>query len=135
MTKKDPLDPRNATTPATEISADELEARMQRKEEIEKPGVEAVKLIENGMSKVLMTLGVDTNQDDDLIKIQQEVLGITITDAYDSGFFVFTGEAGYIPYAYIGDAGIDSTGCVFVKIHWFMDDREEVLTGTKVRGK
>jgi hypothetical protein len=140
MSKKDPLDPQEVKTTRFEISADELEARMQKQNVMRvEPVKQAVALLEAALGQVLTKLGVNINlESEDIIKAQQEFLGITIAEfteeAYPQllGFFVYTGFDELIPYAWVGAARINSNGECFCDIQWFREEKLSETGGIKL---
>jgi hypothetical protein len=130
MTRPDPLDPKNYRTTRYQISADELAARMQRMNDIKvTPLKKAVFLMEQALSKVLETLGVDTTLTGEQVKAQQEVLGITIWEHEDerapqiNGFFVHINYERFTPFAWVGNARLDVNGECYCDIQWFQTNK------------
>ena len=139
MSKKDPLDPKAVKTTAFEISEDELEARMKKQEELHnEPVQKAVAILEAALCTVLTKLGVDCNLEDDVVKAQQEFLGITIWEHTDerspqlNGFFVHVGHENYTPFAWVGAARINHLGQCFCDIQWLQEDRMTETGGIKL---
>jgi hypothetical protein len=122
------------------MSEDEL---MHNEEKRFKLGIEpvqkAVEILDRALCSVLKKLGVDTEKDDDDIRLQQELLGIVITEVPqdfapgEEGFFVFrTVKSELTPYAYVGGARIDSLGICYCDIHWFDEERLDEVGGDKI---
>ena len=140
MSKPDPLDPKNATKSRFEISDDELNARMKRQEKIhDEPLREATATIGKAICIVLAKLGVNCEMDN--IPDQQAELGIRIIseerpDMFGlNGYYVMVARGGDLhPYAWIGDARLDSNGNVWCDICWIKEHRLESIGGTKVVG-
>lgn len=127
------------------ISVDELESRMQRKQEEQvEPVQKAVALLEAGLERVLEKLGVII--EDGNFQEQQEKLGIIITEetrpemAGINGFFVFKTirkkfnpeETDIVPYAWVGAARLNKEGECFVDIQYFEDERLEETGGFNI---
>ena len=139
MSKKDPLDPKNVKTTRFEISADELEARMQRQQEMHvEPIQKAVALLTAALEKVMKKLGVDTTLADEVVRAQQEFLGISVMENTEesqpqlNGFYVYVGYDEFIPYCWIGAARLNSAGECFVDIQYFEDNRLEETGGLRL---
>jgi hypothetical protein len=122
-----------------EISADELEYRLVKQQEIHNdPCHRAVKILEAALDNVLEARGVDTS-DPETVAEQMINLGIIMTENTDertpqlNGFFVFIQKDGdLIPYAWIGAARITREGKCFCDIQWFMDNRLDETGGIKL---
>lgn len=120
------------------ISADELEARMQAQEKYHNTPVKrAVAVLEMALDKVMGGLGIYPELGD--VQAQQDALGIIVTEetreemAGLQGFFVFISRNGdIIPYAWIGQAMLNSMGEVSCEIHMFQDERLVVVEGGKI---
>jgi hypothetical protein len=120
------------------ISADELESRMQRQEKYHtQPIQKAVSILEMALDTVMKKLGVDVTQD---IPSQQKELGIIITEETRvemgglNGFFVsIAGRGEIVPYAWIGEAKLNSVGECSCEIHWFKDERMDEIGGVKLQ--
>ena len=136
------INPKEVKTTIFEISADELEARMEAKRKLQdEPCQQAVMLLEAALDKVMISLGVDVTQSPESIHMQQDFLGIEIQENTDeatpqlNGFFVFVHKNNdIIPHSWIGAARIDSTGRCFVDIQYFQDNRLEETGGIKLVG-
>ena len=142
MGKKDPLDPKNITTNRFQVSVDELEARMQRRHEKHvAPAEKAAEVMGDAVYRVLARLGVHTNQDPEIVKAEQEALGITIWDRFDeeqpqlNGFYIHKDYDEYTPFAWVGDAFLDTEGKCWCTIWWFGPNIEERFGGFKVETK
>jgi hypothetical protein len=137
VSKPDPLDPKNAKTTRFEISADELEARMQRQQKMRvEPVQRAVAILEAALDIVMKKLGVNVEDD---IPLQQEALGIIIVEetrpemAGLNGFFVNVVRNGdIIPYAWVGAARLNSMGECFCDIQWFQEERMDSIGGERI---
>lgn len=121
------------------ISADELESRMQRQIKYhDEPIQKAVAILEMALNTVLTKLGVNVEWGN--IPFQQEQLGIIITEetrpemAGLNGFFVSIRKKGdLIPYAWIGQAQLNSIGECSCEIHWFQDERMDEIGKVKLQ--
>lgn len=121
-----------------QISADELNARMEKKALLhDEPCQKAVLLLEAALDKVLTKLGVNVSEGD--IPFQQEQLGILIMEenredmAGLQGFFVFVRkDEDLVPYAWIGSARLNHLGEGFVDIQFFQDNRLDETGGIKL---
>lgn len=118
------------------VSADELEHRMELQDRYHnKPLMAVVDLISDAIGKVAHTLGVDISQSDEMIKQQQEALGITITDCPPeqmgelSGFYISAGET---PIAIVCDPYLASDGLSYLKILWIQTNIEERFGGVRI---
>jgi hypothetical protein len=126
------------------ISADELEARMQKQQELHnEPCQKAVMILEAALDKVLEKLGVNTTQvypdGSSTVADQMNALGIIMTENTDerspqiNGFFIFvTRNCDLIPYAWVGAARINHNGECFADIQWFVDNRLDETGGVKL---
>jgi len=126
------------------ISADELEARMQKQQELHnEPCQKAVMILEAALDKVLEKLGVNTTQvypdGSSAVPDQMDALGIIMTENTDertpqlNGFFVFvTRNCDLIPYAWVGAARINRNGECYCDIQWFIDNRLDETGGVKL---
>lgn len=120
------------------ISADELEALMlQKQKEHDEPVQQAVLLLEAALERVLTTLGVNPVLGD--IPAQQNALGIIITEetreemAGINGFYIYVARHDdIIPYAWVGEARLNSGGECFVDIQYFQNNRLEETGGIKL---
>jgi hypothetical protein len=132
MSKPNPLDPKVATTKATEISADELTARMEKQELIhDEPLRKAVKVLEGAIEKVVKSLGVNVEHD---IPSQLKFLNIHIKEVENyPGIFIMIDKGIEIePYAWVSDAIMMSDGTYKYEIQWFRENRLETIGGVKV---
>jgi hypothetical protein len=118
------------------ISADELHARMERQEEVHnKPIRNTTELLDQAISHVIKSLGVDVTLSDDMIQQQQIALNIIITEHPPeemgelSGFYVSVGE---IPIAIICDPYLASDGLAYVNIMWINGERLERFGKVKI---
>lgn len=119
------------------ISADELEHRMQKQVlEHDTPIKKAVGIIEAALETVLEKLGVDITGD---IPLQQEQLGIIITEetrpemAGLNGFYVSVAREGdVVPFSWIGDAKLNSSGECSCEIHYFQDNKLDIVGGIRL---
>jgi hypothetical protein len=124
------------------VSADELEARMNAQEKYHDLPLRSVTdFIADAIRKVLGTLGVDVTKDDESVKLQQELLGITIAERPPeemgelSGFYIIAGET---PIAIVGDAFMAKNGLAYLKIFWLQrwanrqTDYEETFGGVRI---
>uniref|UniRef100_A0A6H1ZVM8 Uncharacterized protein n=1 Tax=viral metagenome TaxID=1070528 RepID=A0A6H1ZVM8_9ZZZZ len=124
------------------ISSDELEDRMQRQKKYhEEPVQIAVTIMSEARDKVMRSLGMDTEQEDeDLRYAQQEALGIRMTQETReemAGLMGWTIAApkrglGLVPIAWVGTAYLDSQGKCWCEIHWFQENRMEKFGGYKI---
>lgn len=122
-----------------EISADELEFRMLKQQEMHiEPGQKAVQILEAALDKVLTGLGVNV-EDIASIPAQQEALGIIITENTDerapqlNGFFIFVTRNGeLIPHSWVGAARLDHDGKCYCDIQYFIDNRLEETGEVKI---
>lgn len=131
------------------ISADELEHRMQMQVKYhDEPIQQAVGILMSALDRVMKKLGVDVDQDPDVIHDQQDQLGIIVTEetrdemAGLQGFFVFLkrrlwgnrpeNDFTIIPYCWIGAARLNSNGECYVDIQYFQDERLEETGGIKL---
>jgi hypothetical protein len=96
--------------------------QMQQKYHNE-PIQKAVAILEQALNTVMTKLGVDITQD---IPSQQRALGIIVTEetreemAGLNGFFVSVVWKGEIvPFAWVGQAQLNSIGECSCEIHWF----------------
>ncbi len=118
------------------ISADELEHRMQKQIlEHDAPLKSVTDVISDAISRVLSTLGVDVSQSDELIKQQQETLGIVISEHHLeemgelSGFYI---QVGNVPHAIVGDPFLASDGFSYLKIFWVQKNKMETFGGIRI---
>jgi len=123
-----------------EISADELEYRMLKQQEMHiEPGQKAVQILEAALDKVLTGLGVNV-EDVASIPAQQEALGIFVNSIEDErmpnamGIYVSitTKNGNIIPYAWCGDARLASDGKCYCDIQFFQTNRLIESGGTKI---
>jgi len=130
MSKPDPLDPKNAKTTAYQISADELNARMERQQKIhDEPLQKAAEMLEMAIEKVVTTLGVDVTKDTESIHIQMDMLGISVNtlEGYPGIFVSLDKGDDFIPCAWISDALMMSDGTYRYEIHWFQSHRMDEI--------
>jgi hypothetical protein len=122
----------------TQISADELEARMQAQEKYhDAPLRNVTEFIEGAIRRVLKELGVDVTQDYDLIIAQKDAMGIKIASVplemmgKLSGLYVSRNN---VPIANIGDAFMAKNGLAYLKILWIRKDTdiEELFGGVRI---
>lgn len=118
-----------------EISADELNHRMEQKQKLQdEPVTQAVAILETAVDKVLNTLGVNTTDEETIVQqmIDLDIVMIEHTDERApqlNGFYVFTrkllrnGTYDIIPYAWIGSARLNSVGECFVDIQFFTKNK------------
>jgi len=122
------------------ISRDELESRMEKQKLLhDDPIKKAVEILQFALDKVMKKLGVDVDQEPEVIHAQQEQLGIIVTEetredmAGLNGFFVSLVRKGdIIPYAWIGSAQLNSMGECSCEVHWFQDNRLDEVGGIKL---
>jgi hypothetical protein len=137
--KKDPVAPENAVTPWNKISTDELQARMQRKYDLESPARKAAQLIEETLAGLLMFLGVDVTQPREVQELQQNDMGIVIYPNEDertpqaNGLYIHTGYDAFTPFAWIGTAWIDHNGLGWVSVELFQEGKKFNVGGIKIR--
>ena len=119
------------------VSADELHHREEMQEKHHDTPLRSVTdVISDAISRVLSTLGVDVSQSDDLIKRQQEALGIVISEHHLeemgelSGFYIQVGD---VPHAIVGDPFLASDGLAYLKIFWVQKNKMETFGGVKIR--
>jgi len=121
-----------------EISADELEARMEAQQKYHnEPVQKAVAILEAALDTVMESLGVNIELGD--IPAQQDALGIIVTENTEeatpqlNGFFVFVNIGGELaPYAWVGAAYITHLGQCFCDINWFQKDKLTEMGGVKL---
>jgi hypothetical protein len=127
-----------------EISADELNHRMEQKQKLQnEPVSQAVAILEAAVDKVLNTLGVNT-ADEETVARQMIELDIIMTENTDerapqlNGFYVFTqkllrdGTYDILPYAWIGSARLNSVGECFVDIQWYQKEQLTEFGGVRL---
>ena len=119
------------------VSADELHHREELQEKHHDAPLRSVTdVISDAISRVLSTLGVDVSQSDELIKQQQETLGIVISEhrleemGELSGFYIQVGD---VPHAIVGDPFLASDGLAYLKIFWVQKNKMETYGGIKIR--
>ena len=120
------------------ISADELESRMNKQDKYHnQPIQKAVAILEMAVDTVLKKLGVDITRDD--IPDQMDLMGIIMTEetreemAGLNGFFIFVRKKeDIIPFAWVGQAQLNSIGECSCEIHWFKDERMSEIGGIKL---
>lgn len=119
------------------VSADELEARMIKQQKLhDEPIQKAVAVLEEGLEKVIASLGVDITKGDESIRMQQEFLGIEVNtlDGYPGVFVSVNRKGELVPYAWISDAILNSDGTYHYDIQWFQKDKLEEIGGIKIVG-
>jgi hypothetical protein len=119
------------------ISADELESRMQKQAKFhDEPLTKAVAVLEEGLLKIMASLGVDITRDDDSIRMQQEFLGIDVNtlDGYPGVFISVSRKGEPVPYAWISDAILKSDGTYHYEIQFFQNNKLEEIGGIKIVG-
>lgn len=116
------------------ISADELESRMElQHKHHNEPLQKAVMVLEEAIGKVLAKLGVDITKDDESIKMQQQLLGIEISELPGyPGIFIHLTSPEPTPYAWISDAELNNLGEYHYEIQWFQEERMDEIGGIKV---
>lgn len=121
------------------ISADELNHRMDvyQRDKLD-PCQRAVAVLESAVDKVLKGLGVNID-DAETIPQQMNDLGIIMTENTEemtpqlNGFFIFLDRNGdLIPHSWVGAARLDSNGCCYCDIQYFMDNRLDEVGGVKL---
>jgi len=129
-----------------EISADELQHRMEQKQKLQdEPVTQAVAILETAVDKVLNTLGVNTTDEETIVQqmIDLDIVMIEHTDERApqlNGFYVFTrkllrnGTYDIIPYAWIGSARLNSVGECFVDIQWYQKEQLTEVGGVRLVG-
>jgi len=125
-----------------EISADELNNRMERQQKYhEQPIQRAVAVLEAALDSVMKKLGVDVDQDPENVQMQMDDLGIDVRSIDDPsmpkacGFYVFLHKNGdIIPHSWVGDARLDQMGQCWCDIQVFNDDRLIESGGIKIFG-
>lgn len=121
-----------------EISADELEARMEAQQKYHnEPVQKAVAILEAALDTVMESLGVNIELGD--IPAQQDALGIIVTENTEeatpqlNGFYVFVNRKGEpVPYAWVGAAYLNHMGECYCEIHWFQKDKLTEMGGVKL---
>ena len=123
----------NTKTDRFHVSVDELASRMQKKAKYNEQLQGAVLVLESAIERVIKKLGVDTEKDDESIKIQMDLLGILLNELPGyPGMFVTTMKGDEkTPYAWISDAMLDSEGKYHYEIHWLKDERLSDVKGTE----
>lgn len=127
-----------------EVSADELQHRIEQKQKLQdEPVSQAVAILEAAVDKVLNTLGVDTT-DDETVAQQMIDLDIIMMEHTDerapqlNGFYIFTqkllrsGDYDIQPYAWIGSARLNSMGECFVDIQWYGKEQLTEFGGVRL---
>lgn len=121
------------------VSTDELQHRENIQEDRDENVKKATAIIEEAILKVLVTLGVDVENQMLDIKTQQDALGIVITEETRPemgglmGFFIIAGfPDNPVPIAFIGDARLDNLGLVWVDINWIQEERLEHVGGKRM---
>ena len=120
------------------VSADELESRMEKQQKYhDQPIQKATAILEMAIDTVLKKLGVDVTRDD--VAEQMELMGIVMTEesreemAGLNGFFIFVRKKNdLVPYAWIGQAQLNSIGECSCEIHWFQDERMDKVGEIKL---
>jgi len=114
-----------------EVSSDELESRMFRHTVLhDEPLSKAGAMVYSALDKVLERLGIDTNGD---VKTQQEYFGIYVTPMGEEwpekvrgmtvSKRVSTGpEPDIMPFAWISEAKIESSGDIYCDVQLFETD-------------
>lgn len=123
-----------------EISEDELMARMEVKSLTrDEPLTKAVAILEQALDKVMTDLGVDCTVSPEEIHQRQEDLGIIIVPedrpemAGLNGYFIFLDRYGdFVPHSWIGAVRMMSDGKCYCDIHYFHDERLEVVGGIDI---
>jgi hypothetical protein len=136
-------------------SDDEKAHIAAKQEQAMEPGKKATEYLDEGLSIILRSLGVDTDAN---VKQQQLDKGILIFDSDEVRAFLnslrlagntkwewlrpfFEKHDGYFimdtaqPVAFVGDAGISPDGHIIVVIHDFREDREYKVRGIKMPKK
>jgi len=127
-----------------EISADELNHRMEQKQKLQnEPVSQAVAILEAAVDKVLNTLGVNT-ADEETVARQMIELDIIMIEHSDerapqlNGFYIFTkkllrdGTYDIIPYSWIGSARLNSMGECFCDIQWYQKEQLTEFGGVRL---
>jgi hypothetical protein len=129
-----------------EVSADELQHRMEQKQKLQdEPVTQAVAILETAIDKVLNTLGVNTADEETIVPqmIDLDIIMIEHTDERApqlNGFYVFTrkllrnGTYDIIPFAWIGSARLNSVGECFVDIQWYQKEQLTEVGGVRLVG-
>jgi hypothetical protein len=125
------------------ISLDEMHHRMELQQERQvDPCRMAVEIIERAIGEVMKSLGIDYDQPPEIIRQQQADLGLIITEetrdemAGVQGFYFFLKRKGrdIEPYAWCGNAMLNSQGKCSVDIHWFQKNQMSEVGGEKLIG-
>lgn len=116
------------------ISADELNHRMELQQQYhDAPLQKAVMVLEGAIEKVLVNLGVDVTKDPETIKMQQQLLGIEISELQDfPGIFVTLLFPEPTPYAWISDVKLNNMGSYSYDIQWFQKEKMTTVEGGKI---
>lgn len=127
-----------------EVSADELEHRIEQKQKLhDEPVSQAVAILESAVDKVLNTLGVDTTDEETIAQqmIDLDIIMIEHTDERApqlNGFYIFTrkllrsGEYDIVPYSWVGAARLNSMGECFVDIQWYQKEQLTEVGGVRL---
>lgn len=126
-------------TDVFQISADELQSRIAKKEaEHDEPCKKAVQILEAAVDKVLSSLGVNVELVD-LIPAQMDQLGIVMTENTEentpklNGFYIYLyRNEELIPHSWVGAARINHLGECYADIHYFNDNRLEEVGGVRL---
>ena len=119
----------------SEISADELANRelLQETWKIE-PTKKAVQRLDEAISKVLKTLGVETDKDAETIKRQMQLLEIHLNSINEeqmpnaAGIYISAIHKGaFQPYAYISCAKTNRKEYKFEVVYWDKNVMEEIV--------
>lgn len=135
--KKDLLAPENATTKWSEISADELEARMNRDMENKKPISELVAVMDEALAGILMFLGIDPEAPTWIQSYQQDQAGVTIwqhdkdENPQLNGFYIHVGGNDFDPFAFVGSPFIQD-GKAWCIVEMFMEQKRMKVGGIKL---
>lgn len=123
-----------------EISTDELQHRIDLQQKYHnEPIQQAVAILEAAVDKVISSLGVDTSKEPEVITMQMDSLGIFINSIEDEtmpkamGIYVsITSGKDIIPYAFVGNARLDSGGRCYCDILFFMSNKLDETGGIKI---
>jgi hypothetical protein len=123
-----------------EISADELEYRMLKQQEMHnEPCQKAVQILESALESVLKSLGVNVEADEETIALQLDNMGIYVNSVDDErmpkamGIYVsVTVGKDIIPYAWVGDARLNSDGRCFCDVMWFTKNKMDETGGVRL---
>jgi hypothetical protein len=127
-----------------EVSADELQHRIEQKQKLQdEPVTQAVAILESAVDKVLNTLGVDTTDEETVAQqmIDLDIIMIEHTDERApqlNGFYIFTrkllrsSEYDIVPYAWVGAARLNSMGECFVDVQWYQKEQLTEVGGVRL---